>query len=31
VVGEAEPTHVHIFGIILEGDGWKSVTDAPGS
>jgi hypothetical protein len=31
VVGEDEPTHVHVFGIFLEGIGWKSARLAPGS
>jgi hypothetical protein len=31
VIGDEEPTHVHIFGIFLEGIGWKSARIAPGS
>jgi hypothetical protein len=30
-LGEAEPTHVHVYEVRLEGEGWKSGTVSPAS
>ncbi len=30
-VGEAEPTHVHVYEVVLEAEGWKSGIVAPSS
>jgi hypothetical protein len=30
-IGEGEPTHVHVYEVTLEGEGWKSSTAGPSS
>jgi hypothetical protein len=30
-VGESEPTHVHVYEVVLEAEGWKSGIVAPSS